>query len=187
MTSRPDCAAPHARIGTILGAMKTGRQVRSRKHDTGSKAIQTTPPQDLDRLFLPFSIGTKPARLIAQPRSGCGGRRRAVVVGFAVEQRSTTVPARACRHRRRPAARQRLAIVGQRDDVAGRRYVFLNHGCSSRLTRCLSQTSFAQTFSPPLKFYRRDWGGAHASRHGRNPDPFRDTLRRVSANCVRYR
>jgi hypothetical protein len=77
--------------------------------------------------------------------------------------------------------------VRQIDDVAGRRYVFFNHGCSSRLTRCLSQTSFAQTFSPPLKFYRRNWGGRQASPRGRNPALFCDTIDRVSANCVRSR
>jgi hypothetical protein len=65
--------------------------------------------------------------------------------------------------------------------------VFLNHGCSSRLTCCLSQTSFAQTFSPPLKFYRRNWGGAHTSPRGLNPALFCDTNRHVSATSVRSR
>jgi hypothetical protein len=65
--------------------------------------------------------------------------------------------------------------------------VFFNHGCSSRLTCCLSQTSFAQTFSPLLKFYRRNWGGGHTSRRGLNPALFCDTNHRVSLNGVRSR
>ncbi len=70
----------------------------------------------------------------ARNRRGCSRNRGAVVVVvLTVEQRSTTVPAHACRHRRRLAARQDLTIVRQIDDVAGRRYVFFNHGCSSRL------------------------------------------------------
>src|SRR5262249_16486301 len=89
--------------------------------------------------------------------------------------------------RRRLAARHGLTIAGQVDDVAGRRYVFFNHGCSSRLTCCLSQTSFAQTFSPLLKFYRRNWGAAHASPRPRNGALFCDTIGPVSATGVRSR
>lgn len=154
----------------------------------GSKAIQTTPPQDLDRPpSFRSSIESNPTRPFAQPRGGGVQCSRAVVVVFAVEQRSTTVSAQACRQRRRLAARHDLTIVRQIDDVAGRRYVFFNHGCSSRLTRCLSQTSFAQTFSPPLKFYRRNWGTAHTSRQRLNPALFCDTIDRVFANRVRSR
>jgi hypothetical protein len=65
--------------------------------------------------------------------------------------------------------------------------VFFNHGFSSRLTLCLSQTSFAQTFSLLLKFYRRNWGTAHASPRRRNDDLFCDTIGPVSATGVRSR
>lgn len=133
------------------------------------------------------SIESNPTRPLVRPRSGRAECSRAVVVVLTIEQRSTTVPAHACRHRRRLAARHGLTIVRQIDDVAGRRYVFFNHGCSSRLTRCLSQTSFAQTFSPPLKFYRRNCGTPPRSPHRLNPDLFCDTTHHVSASGVRSR
>ena len=154
----------------------------------GSKAIQTTPPQDwIARSSFRSLVQANPTRSFAQPRCGSVECSRAVVVVLAVEQRSTTVPAHARRQRRRLAARHGLTIARQVDDVARRRYVFFNHGCSSRLTHNLSQTSFAQTFSAPLKFYRRNWGAAHASQPGRNGDLFCDTIGPVFAIGVRSR
>ena len=165
------------------------RQRLNSRECRGSKAIQTTPPQDwIARPSFRSSVQANPTRPFAQPwNSGCVECGRAIVIVLAIEQRSTTVPAHARRQRRRLAARHDLAIARQIDDVAGRRYVFFNHGCSSRLTRCLSQTSFAQTFSPPLKFYRRNWGTAHTSRRSRNDDLFCDTISPVSATGVRSR
>lgn len=169
------------------------KQRLSLKEYRGSKAIQTTPPQDwIARPSFRASIQANPTRSVAQSRrrsiwSGSVECSRTVVVVLAVEQRSTTVPAHARRQRRRLAARRDLTIAGQVDDVAGRRYVFLNHGCSSRLTHNLSQTSFAQTFSAPLKFYRRNWGTAHASQRSRNGDLFCDTISPVFATGVRSR
>lgn len=160
----------------------------------GSQAIQTTPPQDwIARPSFRSLVQANSTRPFAQlQRCGIWSRscvecRRAIVIVLAVEQRSTTVPAHARRQRRRLAARHHLTIARQIDDVGGRRYVFFNHGSSSRLTRCLSQTSFAQTFSPPLKFYRRNWGTAHTSRRGRNGALFCDTISLVSVTGVRSR
>lgn len=158
-----------------------------------ARAIQTTPPQGwIARPSFHSSIDANPTRPFPQSQSCSiwGGSiecSRAVVIVLAVEQRSTTVPAHARRQRRRLAARHDLTIARQVDDVTGRRYVFFNHGCSSRLTHCLSQTSFAQTFSPPLKFYRRNWGTTNASPRSRNDALFCDTISPVSATGVRSR
>jgi hypothetical protein len=79
--------------------------------------------------LLRFSIGTKPTRRFAKLLSCNIDHTRAVVFVLAIEQRRATVPAQPCRHRRRLAERAILAIARQIDDVAGRRYVFFNHGC----------------------------------------------------------
>jgi hypothetical protein len=98
-------------------------------------------------LRLDYSIRTKLARRVDVEGAG------ALVFALALRQRCTAMPADSCRHRKRLVGGvAALVIAREIDDVAGRRYEFLNYCKSSRLETALSQKGFAQTFSATLKF-----------------------------------
>ena len=98
------------------------------------------------------------------PRKICAACQRSLACSTlkVLEHSSSRSPsdsaAPQCRHMRTEIARRRHVafplIARKVHDVAGRIYQFLNHRCP--LGSCLSlwQRIFAETFSPPLKFYR---------------------------------
>ena len=140
--SRPLTHPPIGRPQPIVLNRKEARRSRQRRRKTWIA------------LAFRSSIDSNPTRPVARPRSGRAECGRAIVVILTVEQRSTTVPAHAHRHRRRLAARQDLTIVRQVDDVAGRRYVFFNHGCSSRL-----RTAYRRQVSRKRSAHRSNFTG----------------------------